>query len=97
MHSYLAICLETPKPKDSWFQVRALQLEGLAECHLEDVFSLPLLCPNFCQQLREEVQYFRQRVEGEGEISPGAGQQGQQRARHTSTLFEQAHFRNIEI
>ncbi|CAK9105181.1 unnamed protein product [Durusdinium trenchii] len=46
-------------------------IQRLAECHLEDVFSLPLLCPNFCQQLREEVQYFRQRVEGEGEISPG--------------------------
>ena len=36
-----------------------------------DAFSLPLLCPKFCQQLLEEVTHFRDWREGAKQISPG--------------------------
>ena len=45
---------------------------GLAQRHLVDAFSLPLLCPKFCHQLVEEVKHFRDWREAAKEISPGS-------------------------
>ena len=44
---------------------------GLAQRHLVDAFSLPLLCPKFCHQLVEEVKHFRDWREAAKQISPG--------------------------
>lgn len=46
-------------------------ISGLAQRHLVDAFSLPLLCPKFCHQLMEEVKHFRKSKEDTGDISPG--------------------------
>eukprot|EP00434_Breviolum_minutum_P016928 symbB.v1.2.014934.t1/scaffold1103.1/size137753/10 len=46
-------------------------IRSLAQRHLVDAFSLPLLCPKFCHQLMEEVKHFRKSKEDTGDISPG--------------------------
>ncbi|CAL1150123.1 unnamed protein product [Cladocopium goreaui] len=46
-------------------------IQSLAQRHLVDAFSLPLLCPKFCHQLVEEVKHFRDWREAAKEISPG--------------------------
>lgn len=59
---------------------------GLAQRHLVDAFSLPLLCPKFCHQLMEEVKHFRKSKEDTGDISPGnVGDKSQVRGAHTHT------------
>ena len=44
---------------------------GLATQHLSDAFSLPLLSPDFCSSLIEQVRRFRKRAEEAGTVSPG--------------------------
>ena len=46
---------------------------GLATQHLSDAFSLPLLCPDFCQSLIEQVRRFRKHSEEADKASPGGG------------------------
>ena len=61
-------------------------ISGLAQRHLVDAFSLPLLCPKFCHQLMEEVKHFRKSKEDTGDISPGnVGDKSQVRGAHTHT------------
>ena len=81
------VFLFRPGFSDIKFSYPLWYISGLAQRHLVDAFSLPLLCPKFCHQLMEEVKHFRKNKEDTGEISPGnVGDKSQVRKAHTQML-----------